>query len=271
MVGATTSSIRRATTGRSWTTARSSSRRRESSRRDGSRGLEKSERALGELRAKASPTELVGEVGRRHRSLVGDRRRRARCVSPRGLAGFRRRAHPPRTQSLSRSGVEPLELDVTDPVQIAAAAEAVGEELDGLVDNAGIAIAAPLELVPLDELRRQLEVNVIGQVAVTQAFLPALRRARAGSCSWARSADGAHFPFLGPYAASKHALEAIADVAPRRASPVGHRRGDHRAGERQDGDLDEGRGDADEMRAGLPSESAELYAERIARFRQVAL
>ena len=50
--------------------------------------------------------------------------------------------------------------------------------LDGLVDNAGIAIAAPLELVPLDELRRQLEVNVVGQVAVTQAFLPALRRSR---------------------------------------------------------------------------------------------
>ena len=64
-------------------------------------------------------------------------------------------------------------LDVTDGEAIAALRF---ERLDGLVDNAGIAVAAPLELVPLDELRRQFEVNVVGQVAVLQAFLPALRR-----------------------------------------------------------------------------------------------
>ena len=75
-------------------------------------------------------------------------------------------------ERLRGHGVEPLQLDVTDSAAIAAAAEVVGGELHGLVDNAGIAIAAPLELVPLDELRRQLEVNVVGQVAVLQAFLP---------------------------------------------------------------------------------------------------
>src|SRR4029450_13608414 len=79
--------------------------------------------------------------------------------------------------ALRARGVEPLELDISDPGQIAAAARAVGSELHGLVDNAGIAVAAPLELVPLDELRRQLEVNVVAQVAVLQAVLPALRRA----------------------------------------------------------------------------------------------
>ena len=124
-------------------------------------------------------------------------------------AGF---AATPTPTTLREHGVEPVELDVTDARQIEAAAAAVGTELDGLVDNAGIAIAAPLELVPLDELRRQLEVNVVGQVAVLQAFLPALGEPEGASCSWARSAAGARLPFLGPYAASKHALEALADV-----------------------------------------------------------
>src|SRR5262245_28639425 len=71
--------------------------------------------------------------------------------------------------------VVPVMLDVTESEQVAAAAAAVGPELHGLVDNAGIAVAAPLELVPLEELRRQLEVNVVGQVAVLQSVLPALR------------------------------------------------------------------------------------------------
>src|SRR5262249_16727884 len=88
-----------------------------------------------------------------------------------GAAGRRLR----RGGGLRRAGIEPLLLDVTDAGQIEQAADAVGSSLDGLVDNAGIAVAAPLEVVPLDELRRQLEVNVVGQVAVLQALLPALR------------------------------------------------------------------------------------------------
>ena len=113
--------------------------------------------------------------------------------------------------ALRERGIEPLELDVTDAAQIAAAADAVGPTLDGLVDNAGIAIAAPLELVPLDELRHQLEVNVVGQVAVAQAFLPALRRARGRVVLMGSIGGKSALPFLGPYAASKHALEAVAD------------------------------------------------------------
>src|SRR5215204_1124677 len=82
-------------------------------------------------------------------------------------------------ERLAAQGARTARIDVTDADQIAAAREALGDEpLAGLVNNAGIAVAAPLEFLPIDRLRQQLEINLIGQVAVTQAFLPALRRAR---------------------------------------------------------------------------------------------
>ncbi|HLM34325.1 MAG TPA: SDR family NAD(P)-dependent oxidoreductase, partial [Gaiellaceae bacterium] len=74
-------------------------------------------------------------------------------------------------------GTRELVFDVTDADAVGAAAAAL-DRLDALVNNAGIAIAAPLEFLPPDELARQLDVNVVGQVRVTQAFLPALRAAR---------------------------------------------------------------------------------------------
>ena len=117
----------------------------------------------------------------------------------------------------------PLTLDVTDAEQISAAARRIEGEaaegsapaqggLDALVNNAGIAVGGPLELVPLPELRRQLEVNVVGQVAVMQAVLPALRRSR-GRIVFVSSVGGrVATPFLAPYQASKHALEAFGDA-----------------------------------------------------------
>ena len=122
------------------------------------------------------------------------------------LAGVRREEDAAR---LRGQGLEPLLLDVTEPEQIAGLE--VGEELAGLVNNAGVALAAPLEFVPLDELRRQLEINVIGQVAVTQAFLPALRSAGGRVVFVGSIAGKSALPFLGPYASSKFGLEAIAD------------------------------------------------------------
>jgi NAD(P)-dependent dehydrogenase (short-subunit alcohol dehydrogenase family) len=111
----------------------------------------------------------------------------------------------------------PVMLDVTDAASIAAAAVLLTESvahtgLVGLVNNAGIAVSGPLEFLPIDDLRRQIEVNVIGQVAVTQAMLPLLRIARGrivniGSISGLLTA-----PYLGPYSASKFALEAITNA-----------------------------------------------------------
>jgi NAD(P)-dependent dehydrogenase (short-subunit alcohol dehydrogenase family) len=128
-----------------------------------------------------------------------------------------------REQGAAPDGTEELVLDVTDPGQIEAAAAAVGERLDGLVDNAGIAIAAPLEHLPLDELRRQLEVNVVGQLAVAQAVLPALRAAKGRIVIVGSIAGTSALPFLGPYAISKFALEAMADSLRVELAPDGIR------------------------------------------------
>jgi NAD(P)-dependent dehydrogenase (short-subunit alcohol dehydrogenase family) len=84
--------------------------------------------------------------------------------------------------------------------------------LYGLVNNAGIAVVGPLEAVPLADLRRQLEVNVIGQVAVTQMFLPLLRQARGRIINMGSIAGLTTMPLMGPYSASKFALEAITDA-----------------------------------------------------------
>ncbi len=173
--------------------------------------------------------------------------------------------------ALRESGVEPLTLDVTDEGQIAAAAESVGPELHGLVDNAGIAIAAPLELVPLDELRRQLEVNVVGQVAVLQAFLPALRRGRGRVVLMGSVGGRSALPFLGPYAASKHALEAFADVLRVELAPWGMTVSIVEPASVKTAIWTKGAEHADAMRSGLDAAAAELYAARIAKFREVAL
>ncbi len=133
------------------------------------------------------------------------------------FAGVRAAEDEQRLRAEAAGTIVPVMIDVTDQRSIHAAVEtvteAVGDEgLAGLVNNAGVVVSGPLEVVPLDELRRQLEVNVVGQVAVIQAFLPLLRAAR-GRIVNMSSANGAlSSPYLGPYSASKHALEAITDA-----------------------------------------------------------
>lgn len=124
------------------------------------------------------------------------------------LAGVRNEGDAER---LRGRGVEPVKVDVTDEAQVRALADTVGGELSGLVNNAGIAVVAPLEFIPIGEFRRQLEVNVVGQLAVTQALLPALR-ARKGRIVNISSVGGrVALPLAGAYAASKFALEAMSD------------------------------------------------------------
>jgi NAD(P)-dependent dehydrogenase (short-subunit alcohol dehydrogenase family) len=115
------------------------------------------------------------------------------------------------------NGLIPLILDVTDDGSIQqsrtiVAAHVGTNGLFGLINNAGIAVVGPLEAVPIPDLRRQLEVNLIGQVAVTQTFLPLIRTARGRIVNMGSIAGRAAMPLMGPYSASKFALEAITDA-----------------------------------------------------------
>jgi NAD(P)-dependent dehydrogenase (short-subunit alcohol dehydrogenase family) len=111
--------------------------------------------------------------------------------------------------------VRAVRLDVTEPASIATAASRVSQDgvaLRGVVCNAGIAVGGPLEFVPVDALRHVFEVNVFGAVAVGQAFLPALRSTQGRLILMGSIGGRLAMPLLGPYAASKFALRAIADA-----------------------------------------------------------
>ncbi len=120
------------------------------------------------------------------------------------FAGVRREEDGRALKQQASERLVPISLDVVDPASIAAATQAVSVALgdaglDGLVNNAGIAVAAPLE------------VTVTGQIAVTQAFFPLLRRARGRIVNMGSIGGRLASPFLGPYAASKFAMEALTD------------------------------------------------------------
>ena len=129
-------------------------------------------------------------------------------------------------RSAPGGGLTPLILDVTDPSHIEVADAVVSghtARLNGLVNNAGFGLACPTELVQLDAFRRQLEVNVTGQLAVTQAFLPSLRRARGRIVMV--SSIGVRFspPFAGPLDATKAALAALGNALRQELAPWGVR------------------------------------------------
>lgn len=132
-------------------------------------------------------------------------------------AGVRRREDGEALARLTSSRLRVVMLDVTDPASIAAAEQVVAQAtrdtgLAGLVNNAGISVAGPLEVLPLDAVRMQFEVNVIGALAVTQAFIPLLRPARGRIVNISSIAGLAATPFLGAYCGSKFALEAMSDA-----------------------------------------------------------
>lgn len=124
------------------------------------------------------------------------------------------------------SRLTPLFLDVTDAASIAAALEQIAQAtgiagLAGLVNNAGVTIPGPLEYLALDDFRRQLEINLVGQLAVTQACLPLIRLARGRIVTISSVAGRLTMPFNGAYSAAKHALEALCDTLRLELAPSG--------------------------------------------------
>jgi NAD(P)-dependent dehydrogenase (short-subunit alcohol dehydrogenase family) len=171
-------------------------------------------------------------------------------------------------ERLQGRGIRTVRIDVTDAGQIAAAREELGDAaLAGLVNNAGIAVAAPLEFLPMDKLRQQLEINLIGQAAVTQAFLPALRRGRGRIVMVSSIGGRVALPLVSAYNASKFGLEGLSDSLRREVrgqgvdviliEPGGVKTPIWKKGEQL----------ADQMLEDVPAEAERLYGRMISTVR----
>jgi NAD(P)-dependent dehydrogenase (short-subunit alcohol dehydrogenase family) len=139
------------------------------------------------------------------------------------IAGVRKQEDAESLKSLHEA-IVPVFIDVTNNDSINTAfnqiSEIVGESgLYGIVNNAGVAIAGPLEFLPIDRLRQQMEINVIGQINVTQHALPLIRKAQGRIVNISSIAGFTAFPFKGAYAASKFAIEALSDSLRRELTP----------------------------------------------------
>jgi len=165
-----------------------------------------------------------------------------------------------------------LRCDVTDAEQVAALGAHVRERgpLHGLVNNAGTAIPAPLEFIPVPEFRRQIEINLIGQLAVTQAVLPALRPARGRVVMLGSIGDRIASPMLGPYHASKFGLVGLTDSLRAELAPAGIAVVLVEPGAVATRIWGSGTGHADRLVADLPPQALELYAAQMARARAIA-
>jgi NAD(P)-dependent dehydrogenase (short-subunit alcohol dehydrogenase family) len=142
------------------------------------------------------------------------------------FAGVRKQADAETLKAQGSPRLTPISLEVTDTVSISTAASAVAGAvgqagLAGLVNNAGIVVPGPIEFLPLADLRRQLEINVVGQVAVTQAFLPLIRAGRGRIVNMGSIQGRMSTPFTGAYSASKFALEALTDALRLELAPWG--------------------------------------------------
>ena len=139
------------------------------------------------------------------------------------LAGVRSDAA---AAAVAAEGIEPVSLDIADPDQIGALAQRVADDPEGrplrvLVNNAGIAVNAPVEVIPLDEWRRQFEINLFGHIAMIQALLPALIAGRGRIVNVSSIGGLVAGPTYGAYSGSKFALEAVSDALRRELRHLG--------------------------------------------------
>jgi NAD(P)-dependent dehydrogenase (short-subunit alcohol dehydrogenase family) len=137
------------------------------------------------------------------------------------VAGVRSAADAEALRAVDPKRISTVSLDITADTDLQALSDALPARLDAVVNNAGIVVAGPMEAVSTEQWRKQLDVNVIGQLAVTRAVLPRLRESR-GRVVFISSINGRlSTPLIGPYAASKFALEAAADALRMELAPWG--------------------------------------------------
>lgn len=190
------------------------------------------------------------------------------------FAGVRREDDGRRLAAQASDRLHPLLLDVTDPEGIKAAVRRVeevlgGSGLDGLVNNAGIAVGGPLEYVSLDQFRWQFEVNLFGLLQVTQMALPLIRRAGGRIVNIGSIAGKVTSPMVGPYCASKHALEALTDALRIELVPWGIQVSVVEPGVVVTPIWDKGLREMDDALGAMPSEAHERYDVLIRGFRRM--
>jgi NAD(P)-dependent dehydrogenase (short-subunit alcohol dehydrogenase family) len=142
------------------------------------------------------------------------------------FAGVRKQSDANSLKKDASERLTPITIDVTKDRSIATAKQkvqrAVGRDgLVGLVNNAGVGGGGPIEFLPIDQLRHVLDVNLVGQVAVTQAFLPLIRKGRGTIVFMASIGGRIASPFLSPYSASKFGIEAVGEALRREVKPWG--------------------------------------------------
>jgi NAD(P)-dependent dehydrogenase (short-subunit alcohol dehydrogenase family) len=188
------------------------------------------------------------------------------------FAGVRSEADGERIRAESGGKLEPLRLDVANAGQIADAVAHVTSVagkagLRGLVNNAGIGVAGPLEFIPMEDFTRQMSVNLHGLLAVTQAFLPLLRLASGRLCLVSSTNGFLAVPFMGPYSASKFAVEAIGDCLRVELAPWKIRVSLVQPGATDTPIWEKATADNEAMLARMPAECMELYGAAIDKLR----
>ena len=189
------------------------------------------------------------------------------------FAGVRKVADGERLKQQASDRLAPITIDVTDQASIKSAAEVVasvvGEAgLAGLVNNAGITVHGAIEFLPIEELRRMLEVNTIGQIAVTQAFLAMIRKGHGRIVNMGSIGGRMATPFIGAYCASKFALEALTDSLRQELRPWDIGVSIVEPGSIATPIWEKGRATGDELEKQLPQAARDLYGDAIEAMRR---
>jgi NAD(P)-dependent dehydrogenase (short-subunit alcohol dehydrogenase family) len=185
------------------------------------------------------------------------------------FAGVRKVVDGERLQREISSRIIPVLLDVTDPDSIAQAAQMVmnvvgSAGLAGLVNNAGLIVEGPIELTPITEIRKEFEVCVLGPVAVTQAFLPLLRRSQGRIVNVGALSGLVTLPYYGIISAAKTALESFTDALRGELLPWGISISIVEPGALQTEIFDKSGASAQQTRQQFSAQQQQLYASGLA-------
>jgi NAD(P)-dependent dehydrogenase (short-subunit alcohol dehydrogenase family) len=191
------------------------------------------------------------------------------------FAGVRKEEDGARLKAQASERLTPITLDVTDQAQIDAAVSAASQAagaagIQGIVNNAGVSVNGPLEYLTSDDLRKQLEVNVIGQIAVTRSFMELIRNGRGRIVFIGSIAGKMATPFLGPYCASKHAMEALSDSLRQELRPWGISVSLVEPGSIATKIWEKGQNDAEDLRNNLPEDAVLRYGDAFDALRAAA-